>query len=256
MGQVSSARARDDAFGEDGFVHMSGFFSPRQIAEVLANIDRYIREVVPAAPATDVFYEDKARPETLKQLIRLHARDAFFRRLLEEGSLRETAARLLGEAVRPINQQVFIKPPGGDSRPTPPHQDGFYFHLEPCIAATLWLALDDVDAENGCLRYVRGSHRRGVRPHQRTTTLGFSQGVSDFGTPEDVANEVACTARAGDLVAHHAMTIHRADANRAPDRPRRALGLIYYGVSARESGAEHEAYQRRLAAEMKQAGRI
>ena len=256
MGQVSSARARDDAFGEDGFVHMSGFFSPRQIAEVLANIDRYIREVVPAAPATDVFYEDKARPETLKQLIRLHARDAFFRRLLEEGSLREAAARLLGEAVRPINQQVFIKPPGGDSRPTPPHQDGFYFHLEPCIAATLWLALDDVDAENGCLRYVRGSHRRGVRPHQRTTTLGFSQGVSDFGTPEDVANEVACTARAGDLVAHHAMTIHRADANRAPDRPRRALGLIYYGVSARESGAEHEAYQRRLAAEMKQAGRI
>ncbi len=256
MGQVSSARARDDAFGEDGFVHMSGFFSPRQIAEVLANIERYIREVVPAAPATDVFYEDKARPETLKQLIRLHARDAFFRRLLEEGSLRETAARLLGEAVRPINQQVFIKPPGGDSRPTPPHQDGFYFHLEPCIAATLWLALDDVDAENGCLRYVRGSHRRGVRPHQRTTTLGFSQGVSDFGTPEDVANEVACTARAGDLVAHHAMTIHRADANRAPDRPRRALGLIYYGVSARESGAEHAAYQRRLAAEMKQAGRI
>ena len=119
MGQVSSARARDDAFGEDGFVHMSGFFSPRQIAEVLANIDRYIREVVPAAPATDVFYEDKARPETLKQLIRLHARDAFFRRLLEEGSLREAAARLLGEAVRPINQQVFIKPPGGDSRPTP-----------------------------------------------------------------------------------------------------------------------------------------
>ena len=255
MGQVSSARARDDAFGEDGFVHMSGFFSPRQIAEVLANIDRYIREVVPAAPATDVFYEDKARPETLKQLIRLHARDAFFRRLLEEGSLREAAARLLGEAVRPINQQVFIKPPGGDSRPTPPHQDGFYFHLEPCIAATLWLALDDVDAENGCLRYVRGSHRRGVRPHRRTTTLGFSQGVSDFGTPEDVANEVACTARAGDLVAHHAMTIHRADANRAPDRPRRALGLIYYGVSARESG-EDEAYQRRLAAEMKQAGRI
>ena len=256
MGQVSSARARDDAFGEDGFVHMSGFFSPRQIAEVLANIDRYIREVVPAAPATDVFYEDKARPETLKQLIRLHAHDAFFRRLLEEGSLREAAARLLGEAVRPINQQVFIKPPGGDSRPTPPHQDGFYFHLEPCIAATLWLALDDVDAENGCLRYVRGSHRRGVRPHQRTTTLGFSQGVSDFGTPEDVANEVACTARAGDLVAHHAMTIHRADTNRAPARPRRALGLIYYGVSARESGAEHEAYQRRLAAEMKQAGRI
>ena len=256
MGDVTSARAHGDAFGDDGFMQLSGFFSLRQVADVLANIERYIREVVPAAPATDVFYEDKARPETLKQLIRLHEHDAYFRRLLEEGPLRDTAARLLGEAVRPVNQQVFIKPPGGDSRPTPPHQDAYYFHLEPCIATTLWLALDDVDAENGCLRYVRGSHRRGVRPHRRTATLGFSQGVSDFGTPEDLANEVACTARAGDLVAHHAMTIHRADANRAPDRPRRALGLIYYGVSARESLEEHDAYQRKLAAEMKQAGRI
>ena len=256
MGSADGEPACTDAFGSDGFVHLKGFFSRSEVADVLDNVARYIREVVPAAPATDVFYEDKARPETLKQLIRLHEHDAYFRGLLEEGAFREAAAGLLGEEVRPINQQVFIKPPGGDSRPTPPHQDGFYFHLEPCIAATLWLALDDVDAENGCLRYVRGSHRRGVRPHQRTTTLGFSQGVSDFGTPEDVANEVACTARAGDLVAHHAMTIHRADANRAPDRPRRALGLIYYGVSARESGAEHAAYQRKLAAEMKQAGRI
>ena len=256
MGQVSSERTRGDAFGADGFVQLNRFFSPQQVAEVLANVERYIREVAPAAPATDVFYEDKARPETLKQLIRLHEHDAYFRALLEEGPLRDTAARLLGEAVRPVNQQVFIKPPGGGSRPTPPHQDAYYFHLQPCIAATLWLALDDVDAENGCLRYVRGSHRRGVRPHRRTATLGFSQGVSDFGTPEDLANEVACTARAGDLVAHHAMTIHRADANQAPDRPRRALGLIYYGVSARESREEHDAYQRRLAAEMKQAGRI
>ena len=256
MGQVSSERTRDDAFGADGFVQLNRFFSPAQVAEVLANIERYVLEVVPAAPAADVFYEDKSRPETLKQLVRLHEHDAYFRGLLEEGAFRETATGLLGEEVRPINQQVFIKPPRGDSRPTPAHQDGYYFHLQPCIATTLWLALDDVDAENGCLRYVRGSHRRGVRPHRRTTTLGFSQGVSDFGTPEDVANEVACTARAGDLVAHHAMTIHRADANRAPDRPRRALGLVYYGVSARESRDEHEAYQRRLAAEMKQAGRI
>ena len=256
MGDVTSERARGDAFGEDGFVHLSGFYSPSQLDEVHANIARYIREVVPAAPAADVFYENRARPETLKQLIRLHEHDAYFRGLLEEGAFRETAAGLLGEDVRPVNQQVFIKPPGGDSRPTPPHQDAYYFHLEPCVATTLWLALDDVDAENGCLRYVRGSHRRGVRPHRRTATLGFSQGVSDFGTPEDLANEVACTARAGDLIAHHAMTIHRADANRAPDRPRRALGLIYYGVSARESREEHDAYQRKLAAEMKQAGRI
>ena len=252
----SSDPTSHDRFGEDGFVHLEGFFAPAQVAEVLANVERYIREVVPVAPDTDVFYEDKERPETLKQLIRVHLHDDFFRCLLEEGAFPETAAQLLGEPARPVNQQVFIKPPGGASRATPPHQDGFYFHLEPCIATTLWLALDDVDAENGCLRYVRGSHRRGVRPHQRTGTLGFSQGVSDFGTAHDVANEVACSVHAGDLIAHHALTIHRADENRAPGRPRRALGLVYYGSSARERTQEFEAYQRKLATEMRQAGRI
>ena len=245
-----------DRFGSDGFVHLEAFFSPAQVAELLANVERYVREVVPTIPETDVFFEDKARPETLKQLIRVHDHDAYFRRLLEEGTFPLVAASLLGEEVRPINQQVFIKPPGGESKATPPHQDGFYFHLEPCVAATLWLALDHVDAENGCLRYVRGSHQHAVRPHQRTGTLGFSQGVSDFGTPDDLANEVVCTARAGDLIAHHALTIHRADENRAVGRPRRALGLVYYGVSAHERVDEHEAYQRKLAAEMKQAGRI
>ena len=244
------------AFGSDGFVHLKGFFAPALVAEVLANVERYVRDVVPRAPDTDAFYEDKERPETLKQLIRVHLHDPYFRSLLEEGIFPQTAAELLGEAVRPVNEQVFIKPPGGASRATPPHQDGYYFRLEPCAATTLWLALDDVDAENGCLRYVRGSHRRGVRPHGRTGTLGFSQGVSDFGTAEDRANEVVCVARAGDLIAHHALTIHRADENRAPGRPRRALGLVYYGASAEERTEEAEAYQRRLAREMRQAGRI
>ena len=30
---------------------------------------------------------------------------------------------------------------------------------------TAWIALDDVDEENGCLRYINGSHRGGILPH-------------------------------------------------------------------------------------------
>ena len=54
----------------------------------------------------------------------------------------------------------FNKPPGTDS-PTPPHQDNYYFSLKPPNVLTIWLALDPVDDENGCLRYVAGSHRDG-----------------------------------------------------------------------------------------------
>ena len=151
--------------------------------------------------------------------------------------------------------QYFNKPPR-IGKPTPPHQDGYYFMLEPCEAATMWLALDEVDEENGCVRYVRGSNHLGMRPHGRTQTLGFSQGVIDYGRDEDLANEIAFPASPGDLLVHQAMTIHRADGNTSDTRTRRALGFIYYSERAREDRAAHAAYQKRLAEEMKQAGKI
>lgn len=42
---------------------------------------------------------------------------------------------------------------------TPPHQDGYYFMLEPNEAVTMWMALEDVNEENGCVRYVKESHK-------------------------------------------------------------------------------------------------
>ena len=119
----------------------------------------------------------------------------------------------------------------------------------------MWMALDTVDEENGCVRYLRGSHLDGMRHHERTQTLGFSQGIANFGRKE-TREEVACPAKPGDLLAHHAMTVHRADANASRTRTRRALGFIFYGESAREDKAAHQAYQKKLVDEMSALGKI
>ena len=134
--------------------------------------------------------------------------------------------------------------------------DGYYFKLDPCEAVTMWLTLEPVDLENGCVRYVPGSHRRGMRPHGRTQTLGFSQGIIDYPQLEDTAAEVPMPAAAGDLLAHDAMTIHRADGNASATRTRRALGFIYYSERAKEDRETQEAYQRQLAADLREAGKI
>ena len=42
-------------------------------------------------------------------------------------------------------------------------------------AVTCWLALEKVDEENGCIHYVKGSHKFEYRPHGRSNVLGFSQ---------------------------------------------------------------------------------
>ena len=120
----------------------------------------------------------------------------------------------------------------------------------------MWLALDEVDDENGCIRYLPGSHRNGLLPHTRTTTLGFSQGITDFPNAEDTANEVAYPAQSGDLLAHHALTIHRATANHSPNRTRKAIGLIYYREDAKEDLKARAAYKSQLLAEMNAKQRI
>lgn len=246
-------RGRREQFEAAGYVDLRGFLSAEEVVGLRGEVDRYIGEVSPRIPPTAVYWEDRRNAATLKQLTRMHEYDAYFRRLLEESRFRSLAEELLGTAVTPKNLQYFDKPPAV-SAPTPPHQDGYYFMIEPNEALTMWLALDAVSEENGCVRYVAGSQRGGMRPHGRTQILGFSQGITDYGEA-DYAMETAMPAMPGDLLAHHSLTIHRAEANRSGEH-RRSLGFIYYSVDAREDTAAHAEYQRRLAEELSRAGRI
>jgi phytanoyl-CoA hydroxylase len=242
-------------FEEAGYVALRQFVHGDELVELSNQVDRFIQQIVPGLPREHVFYEDVNDASTLKQIQHMSQHDSWFHDLWSTGRVRKLAEELLEGPVVPKNLQYFCKPPG-IGQPTPPHQDGFYFMLDPCEAVTMWLALDEVDEENGCVRYVRGSHQRGLRDHTRTQTLGFSQGLVDYPTESDLSEEVAVCAQPGDLLAHHALTIHRADGNQSQNRPRRALGFVYFSERAREDNAAQAAYQRRLAEDMKSTGRI
>lgn len=244
-----------DAFDEDGFVTLPGFVAGKALSELQHRVTHYLEHIVPTLPPEHVFYEDRNDASSLKQLQQLGQHDPWFAQLLHDSEFRQAAEFFLQAPVVPRNLQYFNKPPL-QGKPTPPHQDGFYFMLDPCDAVTMWLALDVVDAENGCVRYLPGSHRRGMRTHTRTQTLGFSQGIVDYPTASDSSGESAIPAMPGDLLVHHAMTIHRADGNTSATRSRRALGLVYYSIHAREDTLAHAEYQRRLTEELKASGRI
>ena len=243
------------AFDSDGYVALPQFLSADEVRQLNSRLNELITHRLGEIPLEHVFYEDKSRPETLKQLQQVWQYDSHLESLFTEGRFCNLAEVLLDGPVVPKNLQWFNKPPQVGMA-TPAHQDGYYFMLDPCEAVTMWLALDPVDEENGCVRYVRGSHRDGMRAHGRSGRLGFSQSIVDFGQEEDLSREVTGPAAPGDLLAHHALTIHRADGNRSTDRNRRALGLIYYAAGAREDAAAHQAYQERLAEELRASGKI
>lgn len=240
-------------FDQDGFVAIPGFLREAELAEVKNELDRYIKQRVPEIPRATVYYENRSDPSTLKQMAQIGTHDSYFASLIRRPKWTGLAEALLGDSVVPQNVEWFNKPPQ-IGKPTPPHQDGYYFMLEPNEALTMWLALDPVDESNGCVRYVAGSHRKGLRAHARTSVLGFSQGITKFG-PEDRSAEVPMLAQPGDLLVHHSLTVHRAGGN-PTERHRRSLGLIYYAQRARPDVERVAAYQKQLDAELLASGKI
>ncbi|CAF1365679.1 unnamed protein product, partial [Didymodactylos carnosus] len=61
------------------------------------------------------------------------------------------------EGVALFSSHYFCKPPK-TGMAVLWHQDGSYWPLRPMNVLTMWLAIDDSDTENGCLRVIRGSH--------------------------------------------------------------------------------------------------
>lgn len=252
----ADAAALKAEFDRDGYIAIRPLFDAARMAEINRELDRYLRDAVPRMKDTEVYYEDKADRSSVKQMMYLERYDPYFADLLQSGAVHELAEAVLGERAIPQNMEYFNKPPG-IGKQTPPHQDGYYFKVAPAQAVTGWLALEPVDDENGCLNYVRGSHTEaGWRPHGRSNILGFSQGVTDFGTPFDVANTVTMPGGAGMMLMHHCKTVHWASPNRSPTRSRRALGFVFYGESARPDEEAKRAYQAKLDAELAAAGKI
>ncbi|MCJ8323639.1 MAG: phytanoyl-CoA dioxygenase family protein [Rhizobiales bacterium] len=243
-------------FTKDGYVCVKPLYNSTEMAEINTQVARFIKDVVPTMPDAQVYFEDKNDRSSLKQLQKMFEYDEYFKDMMMNGPARKIAEELLQDEVVAVNMQYFNKP-AGIGQPTPPHQDGYYFHLTPCEAVTGWLALEEVDEENGCIHYVNGSHnKQEFRKHGQTGVLGFSQGITDFGTADDLANEVSFPGQAGTFLMHHARTIHWAGANKSLTRSRRALGFIYYGASAKLDVATKQIYQKTLDEQLKNSNKI
>ena len=238
------------SYDQDGYNHIPALFSKADMEVINKEFNRYIKDCVPKMKDQEVYYVDKTNKDTLMQMQKLEEYDKFFYDLFYNSKIKDLAANALGEDVVPRAMEYFNKPPG-KSNPTPPHQDGYYFNLDNDKAVTGWMALEDVDDENGCIHYVKGSHKQEYRPHGKSEILGFSQGVTDFGTEEDKKNTVKFEGKAGMFLMHDAKIIHFATPNKSLVRSRRAFGFVYHGVSAKQDIEKGKAYQKKLHDELR-----
>jgi hypothetical protein len=145
---------------------------------------------------------------TLTSVHNVQEHSARFTRLLVDERFTSVLTSLLGPNVQLHHTKMHLKPPEAGS-PFPLHQDYSYFpHRDHTMLAAI-LHLDRATVENGCLRVVPGSHRRGPLPHRH-------EGAHFLPLDEyPIESAQACEAEAGDLLVFSYLTVHGSGVNRS-----------------------------------------
>jgi ectoine hydroxylase-related dioxygenase (phytanoyl-CoA dioxygenase family) len=230
-------------YERDGVVRVRGFLTAGEVAAVRAELDRYIREDLPARPPDARSLEQDET--TVRNLWRLEKYNVWFRQLAERADIRALVAPLVqGEPVL-MGVETFNKPARIGSG-VPWHQDNAYFCQTPPDMLTVWIAIDAVTEANGPVFFVKGSHRGGMLPTRPSGVRGNSIGLAD---PPGVAlSEQFCALLApGDATIHHCVTVHHSAPN-ATHHPRLGLLLVYRGRHTQPDTALQAAYSAAVAA--------
>jgi ectoine hydroxylase-related dioxygenase (phytanoyl-CoA dioxygenase family) len=221
------SQAAYDHYWEKGWAVVEGVFSPQE-AEALAQVALEVGAEDLAADQSNFTADRSAEGQLAPRKIAFpFTKHAAFRAFALDPRLTGLVSQLMGQAPLLATDQIFMKPPRfGSAKPY--HQDNFYFRLSPPDQAlTAWIALDDVDEQNGCLRYIAGSHKGEVLPH--TAIPGEPYNLVPDPALIDLSRETLAPVCKGGVVFHHSKVLHTSHRN---ESARWRRGYATHWVSA------------------------
>ena len=200
-------------YNENGYVSNLEIFSKREADDLREYFDALLEEAIEAGG--DSYSISTA-----------HFKHAKVYDLLKHSNIVNYVKDILGENVVGWGSHFFCKMPH-DGKAVSWHQDASYWPLTPSKTATVWLAIDDADTENACMRFIPQSHLHGhiewreSRAHENNVLNQTVDNALDFGAPP-VDNEL----KAGQMSIHNDLLLHGSAAN-GSDRRRCGLTLRY-----------------------------
>lgn len=211
-------REQISAFNRDGYLTGLRIFSEDEIVGIRRYFDELLARTL--AAGGDSYSISTA-----------HLRFGRVYDVLTDPRLVARVRDLLGENVIAWGSHFFCKLPG-DGKRVSWHQDSSYWPLTPSKTVTAWLAIDDADTGNACMRFIPGSHHLGhltytLSENDETNVLNQTvTGAETFGQPVDVQ------LKAGEISIHSDLLLHGSEANQS-SRRRCGLTLRYCPASVR-----------------------
>lgn len=139
-----------------------------------------------------------------------------FLQFCQSPELLDIVEQLIGPDIILWGSMLFCKPPK-DGMAVPWHQDGQYWPIEPLSTVTLRIGIDGSTPENGCMRYIPGSHKRQqLDPHEVADRDDYAIKQS---MPEiDESQAVDVVLEPGQISLHDVYTVHGSNHNRSGKR--------------------------------------
>jgi len=209
-----------NAFWERGWTVVEHVFAAEEMDRIQQLATRICDEELTQLSDQSYFADrtdsGELRPRKLDYPFLKHAD---FRVFAMDKQLRSLVEQIIGKKPLLVRDQLFMKSPRfGSAKPY--HQDNAYYLLHPDDEViTAWIALDDVDEGNGCLRYIDGSHLGPILEH--CGTLNEPYNLSPAQADIDLSRESCACVGKGGVVFHHIKTLHTSHRNES-DRWRRA----------------------------------
>ncbi len=210
--------AQIEQFNTDGYIRGVRIYSDDEIAAIRRYFDDLLAKVV--AAGGDSYSISSA-----------HLKYGQVWDILTNQKIVACVKDLLGENVVGWGSHFFCKMPR-DGKQVAWHQDASYWPLSPSKAATCWLAIDDADVENACMRFVAGSHHHGpmtFRPSDPKEHNVLNQTIENV---EQYGRFVDDILKAGEASFHSDLLLHGSEANLSPRR-RCGLTLRYAAADVR-----------------------
>ncbi len=227
-------------FQRDGFVVVPNLLGDDELERFGRAVDRAVTER--KRFDTRALTEKSLYEQSFIQCMNLWEDNPEVLPLTFHPGIARTAAELLGvKALRLWHDQALYKEAGG--RVTDPHQDHPYWPILETDGITAWIPFDGSPVESGCMGYLAGSHRIGLRKYVNIFKGDQSEAFKD--NPELAGIEpVYVAVPRGGVAFHHGLTVHMAKANRS-GRVRRVHTMIYFRDGCtRGSEARHPSVDR------------
>jgi hypothetical protein len=203
-------------FRRDGFVPLRQFFGREEILEIRRVFeDLYARKVgVKEGAQFDVLKPSDTNAMTLGQLTNPSNFSPALKKTAFVGKAQEIARQILGPKSFCSGDFVLMKP-GLQGAATPWHQDQAYEKLDyDYDQLTLWLPLQDVDENSGCMQFVPGTHVGPIKQHRSPNNDINAHSLECCYTPSP--EEIVSVPMAlGDCSIHDGRVLHGTPSNRS-----------------------------------------